>query len=161
MLNRSQMSSKTMMLAVAAAATNLAVASQLLHAPFLRRGPALLFVIGLFTVGVLLPALWVGGLRRLSHDALMGHLALVGLLVLFVFLAAPYKGGIGALFFAYVTVAVGVPSFAWYFVRGMEPGEPRDRAGRLAIACSKVAAQLAFGFACWLICFIALRQVVG
>lgn len=59
-LRLSQFSVKTLMLAVAAVATNFAAASLLLTFPFLRNTRAAAIVAGLFAIGVLLPALWFG-----------------------------------------------------------------------------------------------------
>lgn len=159
-LRSSQLSVKTLMLAVAAAATNLAAASRLLAVPLLRNTPATAIVVGLFVIGVLLPALWVGAVRRLSYDALLAHIAIVGVLV-FLFMSAAHAGALAPLFLAYFTAAVLVPSVAWYFVRVMEAGESRDRATRLAMAYIKGTAQLGLGFGFWLICFFIVLLVIG
>ena len=92
-LSISQLSVKTMMLAVAAAATNLAAAPLLLEAPFGRNTPVTAIVVSLFVVGVLLPALCVGAVRRLNYDALLAHIALVGVLV-FLFVSAAHAGAL-------------------------------------------------------------------
>lgn len=151
-LRRSQLSLKTILLAVAAAATNLAAASLLIAASLTTA-----FVLGLFGVGVLLPAFWVGAVRRLSYDALLAHIALVGVLVL-LFVSAANGQALSALFLAYFAVAVGAPSVAWYFVLGMEAGGPRDRAIRLAIICTKSVTQLTFGLGFWVACLFILRR---
>jgi hypothetical protein len=160
MLRRSQVGLKTTMLAVAAAAANLAASSLLLKAPFLRSTTATLFIVGLLAVGVVLPALWVGAMRRLTHDSLLWHLVVVGLLVL-LFIALAFSGRATAVLLTYLLAAAGAPSIMWYYVRGMEPSEQRDRAARLAMACTKGAAQLAFGFASWLLCFFLLRGIMA
>lgn len=162
-LRHSQFSVKTLMLVVAAVATNFAAASLLLTFPFLRNTRAAAIVVGLFAIGILLPALWLGAARRLRYDALLAHIAVVGALA-FLFLSAVSTEALTAVaLFAlvYFAVAILIPSVAWYFVRVMESGEPRDRANRLVVAYIKVVAQFSFGFGVWLICFLIVYRIIG
>ena len=148
------------MLAVAAAATNFAAASLLLTFPFLRNTTAAAIVIGLFAIGILPPAFWLGAIRRLRYDALLAHIAIVGAMV-FMFLFAASRAALPALALAYFAVAVLIPSAAWYLVRVMESGESKDRANRLVLAYIKDVAQLSFGFGVWLICFLIVYRITG
>jgi hypothetical protein len=159
-LRYSQVSLRTLMLAVAAAATNLAAASLLLAAPFLRHSPAVAVVTGLFTIGVLLPALWLGAVRRLSYDGLLAHIAIVGVLV-FLFYSAAWAETLTVFVLAYLAVGVLIPSVAWYIVRVREADESRDRATRLVMAYIKGVAQLSLSFGVWLVCLIIVYRTVG
>ena len=62
---------------------------------------------------------------------------------------------------AYFAAAIFVPSLAWYFVRIMESGEPRDRANRLVLAYIKIVVQFGLGFIVWLICFMIVYSIFG
>ncbi len=159
-LRQSQFSVKTLMLSVAATATNFAAGSLLLTFPFLRNTRAAAIVVGLFAIGVVLPALWFGAARRLRYDALLVHIAVVGALT-FLFLSAAAAEALTAVALAYLAAAVFIPSVAWYFVRLMESGEPRDRANRLVLAYIKVVAQFSLSFGLWLICFVIVYRIVG
>lgn len=101
--------------------------------------------------------------RRLRYDALLVHIAVVGA-VTFLFLSAVSTETLTAvalLALAYFTAAVFIPSVAWYLIRIMESGEPRDRANRRVLAYIKIVAQFSFGFGFWLICFVIVYRIMG
>ena len=114
-------------------------------------------------MGVLLPALWFGARRRLRYDALLVHIAVVGALAfLFLSAVATESGTVVVLLaLAYFAAAIFAPSVAWYFVRIMESGEPRDRAKRRVLAYIKIVAQFGLGFIVWLICFMIVYSAFG
>ncbi len=152
------------MLGVAAAATNLAAISISLTFPWLRREPmADLIVIGVFVMGILMPALWLGAARRLNHEALLAHIAIVGALA-FLFLSAVSTEAlapVALLALVYFVVAVLTPSVVYYSVRVMDAGESRDRVNRLAVNYVKGAAQFSLGFGVWLACFVIAYRIAG
>lgn len=160
-LSWSQFNLKTLMLAVVAAGSNFALASQFLNAPFLSRLPAPVITLGMLAFGVFMPSLWVGTLRRLTFDGLLAQIA--GVCTLWVLLVS--TEGKPSLFFGFISICLGllvfVPSIAWYVVARSDPGEARENIRRWTIRYSKNALQLAFGFVFFCLCFMALRSVVG
>jgi hypothetical protein len=154
---------RTMMLAVAAVATNLAAVSLLLTVPFLQNIRAVTIVMSLSVIGILLPAFWLGAVRRLSYDALLAHIVIVDALVLLFLSAISTKAltAVVLLALAYFAVGVFIPLVTWFIVRIMEDGEARGNASWLVLAYIKGIAQSSFGFGVWLICFLFVYRIIG
>ncbi len=102
-------------------------------------------------------------MRRLTYDALLAHITIVGIFVLLYTTAAssanvPFT--IFLLLAAYLAATVMAPLVAWFFVRRMEKGELRARVNRLAMAYTKSVAWLSIGFGFWLMCLFFVGRLI-
>jgi hypothetical protein len=157
-LDRIQM--RTLMIGVAAIATQAAFAAKML-AGSRPAWQAFLIVVSGISFGSVLPAIWVAGIRRFGYDGLLTQIAVTGVLCYLPLSVADARPSPVFLILAsYLFLAALIPSIAWYMSRTDPRPEQSIRTLRRAKTLGKYAAQFSFGVGFWFFCLIIILSIV-